>query len=384
MYAFLVIFFSQCIEPFDQFSSQGFESLLVVEGILTDEVKAHKILLSRTSPIDSVAFIPESNASVWIEDGAGMRVDLSEQEPGKYFTTETFAGIIGQDYTLRIETQAGRRYESSAVKLKSTPPIDSIYGAFVPAQTTQPDGVELYVDSHDPGNQTRYYRWEYEETYEILTPLPSIFEWIEGNLVLPRTVNVGNCWLNDTSDVILVKSTVGLGEDRVSRFRVRFFDEFAQEMRTKYSILLKQYAISEEAFIFWNNLRETQTRQGSFFDIQPGIIQGNLRSLSDDNENVIGFFDASQSRTLRKFFTPGDFSNQGYERPRYFANCQILDTVPETRIGEYFMTENNLETREIWDSFGAFGFTDIFYVIVPKVCANCTNFATNERPDFWE
>ncbi|MDX2306046.1 MAG: DUF4249 domain-containing protein [Microscillaceae bacterium] len=375
--------FSQCVEPFEEFDAQDFEDYLVVEGLITNETKAHRILISRTSPIDSLVFIPETEAQVHIEDEQGNRFPLSEKEPGKYFTTPNFTGIIGQSYTLLIQTSSGRNYRSDAVTLKSCPPIDSIYAEYRTGLINRPDGIEFYVDSHDPSNQTRYYRWEWEETYEIVVPFASIFEWIQGNEVRPRTENVGNCWKSDTSSTILIKNTIGLANDQISRFPVRFMDKFSQEIRTKYSILVKQYALSEEAFTFWSNLQESQTRQGSLFDIQPGIIQGNIRSLDDKNEIVLGYFDASQVSTLREFFVPSDFNDQGFVRPSYFANCFILDTIPEARIGEYLLTENNLESREIWDSFGAFGFTDIFYVIVPKACANCTGFADKKRPSFW-
>lgn len=375
--------FSQCVEPFEEFDAQDFEDYLVVEGLITNETKAHRILISRTSPIDSLVFIPETEAQVHIEDEQGNRFPLSEKEPGKYFTTPNFTGIIGQSYTLLIQTSSGRNYRSDAVTLKSCPPIDSIYAEYRTGLINRPDGIEFYVDSHDPSNQTRYYRWEWEETYEIVVPFASIFEWIQGNEVRPRTENVGNCWKSDTSSTILIKNTIGLANDQISRFPVRFMDKFSQEIRTKYSILVKQYALSEEAFTFWSNLQESQTRQGSLFDIQPGIIQGNIRSLDDENEIVLGYFDASQVSTLREFFVPSDFNDQGFVRPSYFANCFILDTIPEARIGEYLLTENNLESREIWDSFGAFGFTDIFYVIVPKACANCTGFADKKRPSFW-
>ena len=62
----------------------------------------------------------------------------------------------------------------------------------------------------------------------------------------------------------------------------------------RYSIEVRQRLISREAFIYYTAVDEISNSENVFSDNQPGNIPGNIKSLSNSSENVIGFFEVSK------------------------------------------------------------------------------------------
>ena len=368
-----------CIEPVE-IKSVTYDKVLIVEGYLTGEAKNHKILLSNTSRLNDREVIVEEGASVTIQDNSGGIVTLSENEPGVYYTP-IYAGAPGKSYQLFIQTRDGRKYTSAQVKFKNTPDIKNIYAEYFGDRGYESNGVEIYLDTEDPSGLTRFYRWEFEETYEIQTPFPSNFVWIGGNQVIFRDQPVDHCWATDTSENIVIATTANLQSDKITKHLVRFIPATSHVLRIKYSLLVRQYALDETSYIFWKMIHDVNETQGSLFDIQTGAVQGNIRSDTNPEEMVLGYFDAGVVAEKRVFFTPSDFTPSGYKVPKYLTVCAEYVPVDITidHIGEYM--EKNHESMEISETSGAGAVT---LHLMPKFCCNCTDKGTNVKPSFWK
>jgi len=368
-----------CIEPVE-IKSVTYDKVLIVEGYLSGEAKRHKILLSNTSRINDREVIVEEGASVTIQDDDGGIVTLSEDEPGAYYTP-IYAGASGKSYQLFIQTRDGRKYTSAQVKFKNSPDIKNIYAEYFGDRGYENNGVEIYLDTEDPSGLTRFYRWEFEETYEIKTPFPSNFIWIGGNEVIFRDQPVDHCWATDTSENIVMASTANLQSDKITKQLLRFIPATSPVLRIKYSLLVRQYAMDETSYIFWKMIHDVNETQGSLFDIQTGAVRGNIRSDTDPDEMVLGYFDAGVVDEKRVFFTPSDFTPSGYKVPKYLTVCAEYVPVDITinNIGEYM--EKNHESMEISETSGAGAVT---LHLMPKFCCNCTDKGTNVKPSFWK
>ena len=104
---FIVSFLFKCIDPFSPQIGE-FQSLIVVDALLTDENVSNYVYLSRT--IEKVNDEPAvvSGALVIIKDNFGNSTTLSETSEGKYKTDSlVFRGEIGRSYTLYIKTADG-------------------------------------------------------------------------------------------------------------------------------------------------------------------------------------------------------------------------------------------------------------------------------------
>ena len=181
----ILVLFSTCIYKFEP-PSEGYENLLVVEALLTNGDDPFEVRLSKSIPIDELSHIPEEHAQISISDNTGYVYDLYEESPGRYLSYPEFKGETGKEYQLQILTAYGEQYESESVLLRETPPIDSVYYRYeervVAGSQDNVPGLQIYVTTHDEDNDTRYYRWDFKETWEFRTKYNSTVIWEDGML----------------------------------------------------------------------------------------------------------------------------------------------------------------------------------------------------------
>lgn len=102
----LILMFFSCEEKID-FNAESQETIrLVVEGMITNEIKAHTVKLSL--PVKSLNESPQpvSGAFVAITDQENTFLLQEDPEnPGLYLTDNTVQGVFGKLYTLYIRIQ---------------------------------------------------------------------------------------------------------------------------------------------------------------------------------------------------------------------------------------------------------------------------------------
>lgn len=386
---FTITFLYNCIEPI-AFDLDTFEDILVVEGTITDELKFQNIRLSRTFEFDALSPNSEDNAEVKIIDSDGTIYNFEESVSGNYISTVEFAANPNVSYELSITTNDGKIYKSSKETLpESSSQIEQVN--FVDEVDENGNiGISVYVDSFDPNNNSRYYRYEYEETYKIIAPF-----WNNLDLIAVSTTEIGFiprdsndvCYKTDYSTGIIQAETTGLSENRITQKLVKFLnvDNFAISHR--YSILVKQYVQSVKSYSYYDTLNKLSTSENVLSENQPGFIQGNIVSLSNFNEKVIGFFDVSPVVTKRAFFSFRDFYPVR-PRPPFLINCDVaapridennnaLIRLIESGLFIYYRPNFIMGDPPVIPSGGP-------HVLVTAECGDCTLIGTNTVPPFWE
>ncbi len=380
---------STCVEPFE-IEDGSFESVLVVNAILTNEMKQQEILLSRTFSLkaEQQGSPEERNATVRIVDDLQNEYVFQETDPGRYVSTAIFSAQPGRNYRLLIMTSDGRSYASEPNSLTASNPIDKLYAERI----INDDGIEgmgIFVDSFDPTGNATFYRYEYKETYKIEAPAwspwkavviqerPPIVE------AVPKTdLNDRFCYNTKFSKTIIINSTEDLEEDKVDRFLVRFIRSDDFMLRRRYSILVRQYVQSREAKAFYEVLKDFSDPESLFSQTQPGFIVGNVFSADNSQENVLGFFEVSTVSSQRIFFNFRDFFPVE-ALPPYVDECirftaQLYPPPDEPSL------VNALGPAI---DYIFFDFTKGLvppFVLVPRVCGDCTVLGSNIVPDFWE
>ena len=375
---FLFLLLIGCVDPYS-IKSVSYEPSLVVEGNITTEFKEHRVVLSRAAPIGQAQFIPETGAQVSLKVGSGF-LNMQEISPGVY-VTPPLAGVIGTAYSLHINTSNGQEVVSEEVVLRSTPDIKDIYATYSTDLRVgdKTGGIQILLDTEDPTGTTRYFRWEYEQTWEIQTPFESNFIWIGGNNVVFRSVPVSNCYASDSSNRVIINSTRGLAADKVVGQLIQTLPAEGPYLSVKYSILVRQRSLSETGYFYWQALEKTNQSQGTLYDTQPGTVQGNLSSVTGDGV-VLGYFDASAVKEMRVFFSPRDFRDKGFVPLGFEDYCNFLTAaqVPQSGIGNFLSANPGLEI------IGATGFGDPTLFLLPAACCDCTAIGTNIKPAFWQ
>jgi len=385
-YLMSILFFAMlyaCVEPYE-FKSETYEKLLVIEGTLTNELKNQEIFLSSVYRIDVDTLLPESNANVQVIDDNQNTYEFLETDAGKYVSAEEFSISANRKYHLEITTAEGRAYSSEEEML---PPNDAVMSDLYAERAVNNRGVEgvaIYSSSTNASNTgVSFYKYTYKETYKIVSPFTSnrdlIFENGRFELV-PKTREEEICYNTRRSNEILLADTGALSQNEISNYLIKFYeiDDFA--IQNRYSILASQISINQDAYDYYETLKELSGSESIFSQNQPGFIRGNIVSLEDPDEKVIGNFNLGKVSSKRIFFNFTDFFNLA-EKPDATRFCEI--TRPKVLALTNLVIENQVKFYA--ETFGAVADEEGEgpYRVVPRLCIDCTVFGTNIKPEFW-
>lgn len=382
---------NSCIEPFD-IKTTTFESALVIEATITNEFKYQEINLSKTFQLEDNGPLAESGANVKIVDDGQNVYNFREISPGKYVSYNEFKALPNKNYQLLIITSEGKSYSTLPTPLTNSTQIDNLY-ASREIDELGFEGISIFVDSFDPTGNSKYYRYEYEETYKIIAP-----KWSEYDLVVTsngppygvekvrRTKEERVCYNTLYSNSIIQNETIGFSEDRVFKFPVRILSKDNAIISHRYSILVKQYVQSLDAFTFYKTLNKLSGSESLFSQNQPGFFNGNAFSLDDPNEKVIGFFEVSSVSTKRMFFNFIDLF-PGEPLPPYFTKCEPY-APSNTRYANdpsdlYYLVKSGAVKYYMANLTPTPNSDEGPHLVVSPECGDCTKLGTNVMPDFW-
>lgn len=404
----LFIAVSSCTTPYN-YTTNGFENAIVIEATITNELKKQEIKLSRTYKFEDEGPVFETGATVSITDDLGTIYGFDEGA-GSYFSATEFKALPGRTYQLHIKTKDGKSYSSTIEKLTTETNLDDIYTNVTTKEGIL--GVEIRAKSYDPANSSKYYRYEYDETYKVIAPKWSPYEAIAipknsgpapGDLFIQRrTKEARICYSTKKSDAIILTNTNNLSEDRVD-FPVRFIPSTDYVIANRYSILVKQFVQNLSAYTFYQTLSKISGSESLLSQTQPGFLAGNIKSDTDTSEKVIGFFDVSAYSEKRIFLNFSDvFPNE--KLPSYPYDCPMALITP-TQIKEhqllYCFADNNIPPcfgttvyAYIAQGTGVYYNGYNFLGIIPNngtvtiemydtECGDCTSFSSNIKPLFW-
>jgi hypothetical protein len=387
-----LILFVGCIEPYEG-TFGDFEDVLVVNAIITNENKRQEVILTRSYQFEEDGPKAETSAQVKVLSNEGDEYIFEETEAGVYLSVNPFFAQMGKEYSMEIITGNGNLYKSTSMQLPvGSTTVDEVYAQRI-TNTDGTEGVGIFVNSFDPTGNSKYYRYELIETFKIIAPYWSPYDVVllgEGefqdyyNIIL-REQEERICYVTNKSNNIILKSTVGLNEDRLKDYNVRFVDQDNYVLSYRYSILVKQYVQTPEAFSYYETLKGlSQTSDNIFSEDQPGYLAGNIFSLDNSNEHIAGFFEVATVDQKRLFLSYDDFF-PGEEIPPYLVGCFTLAPSATGRIGERelgnLVKEGNVRFYDFNNNSGQ---NEGPFLLVSPICGDCTTLGSNKIPDFWE
>jgi hypothetical protein len=380
--AFLLAFILLCCKkPYNPKVTSSAQSYLVVEGVINSGDQPTMIKLTYTVNLNSQATInPVLGASVTIESNEGDQFVLYDFNNGEYYSPPLGLSPSLQ-YRLRIITNGGN-YVSDFIAVKPTPPIDSV------GYVIQNGNLQLYVNTHDPANKTIFYRWDYIETWQFHAKYESDFIFdAYNNTIAPRNPDqaVYYCFGTDSSSNILLTSTGKLRQDIVYQSPLTTIPITSEKLETKYSILVNQYALTQEGYAFYENIQKNTEQLGSIFDSQPSQLNGNIHNINNPNEPVVGYISVTNVQSKRIFIPytvlpPLTLPHYPYdceEDTALYANGVGYNDVQNILINP---PQNYVPTQAILDPFGNI----LGYKYSTAQCADCTARGTTYAPSFWK
>ncbi|SIT86413.1 DUF4249 domain-containing protein [Pontibacter indicus] len=367
----VMLLVSGCVEPYFPEVKESTSNFLVVNGFLNANGRTSIQLLRSQSLNETEAPPAEESATVVVESENGERYGLHETGYGTY-THPNLQLSTDTKYRLYIRTKNGNEYASDFVEVKTSPVIEDV-------NWKAEDGeVKIYVSSQDLNNKTHYYKWEYEQTWQFRTAFYSVFIYENGQIRqrLPDDSPIYVCWKSENSTRVEIGSSVKLSEDRISNYRLLSIPYNSEKVSMKYSILVKQYALTREAYEYLEMLKKNTENIGTLFDPLPSQLTSNIRSLSNPDEKVIGYISATTMETKRIFVDSRDLPR---DWRLYYPTCEI-DTVMNNMLHERFEGGSLVPVDAIYGSTP----DPIGYTAAARPCVDCTVQGTNVKPAFWE
>ncbi|HXB95849.1 MAG TPA: DUF4249 domain-containing protein [Puia sp.] len=368
----LLIGAARCRQSYDPPAIKAANSYLVIDGFINagpNAITSFNINRTRNLADSVTAGIPELKAHMTITSSDGKTYPLIDTANTGTYTSIPLNLDNTKQYSIAVTTADGRKYSSDAVTCKQTPPIDSVYWR-------QPDNLTVYVSTHDPANSTRYYRYDYSETWEHDANIVSPWGLINGNIVATDSTNQKTrCWTTAPSTNVLIASSAALANDVISAFPVATVLQGDPKIDIRYSILVRQYALTEDAYNYWLLIQKTSQGLGTLFDLQPTQLVGNIHCLTNPSEPVIGFLSANSVQQQRIFVYQTYLNNWIHNSPAF--GC---DTIEKAYNPNDFPAFNFLDT-----GYGPYYFNGpTVLVLAPLFCLDCTRFGgTSIKPSFW-
>ena len=379
----MIVLIGACKEKYVSPAITPTTGYLVVEGVINAGAGTTNIILKRTTKLDSTSIVYEKGATVFVEGENNSKFNLPESSVGNYSSTALSLNNAIK-YRLNIITLDGKKYQSDFVSVQTTPPIDSV------SWKQDSLGAHLFINTHDPSNQTKYYQWDYTETWEYHSPYITYFIYFPYNTLMgikyavkfkdpimvtfDTTINI--CWQGDYSKTILIGSTVGLSENRIN-LPLNFIPTGSIKINVLYSINTRQYSLSEGKYQFLQKMKKNTESTGSVFDAQPSELVGNIHCITNPSDPVIGFIDVCQIREKRIFINNSQLPKWDYKAP-----CREVEVQDSPDSITYMHTQGFLPTREgkisvpYGPPLGSHWYTT-------PVCLDCTLTGSNIKPPFW-
>lgn len=368
-----------CVYPFSPELPQE-ERKLVVEGdiILGDYTN---VKLSYMAYLDERDYEPVHESTVMVQDSEGNEYQAFYSFTSGIYTIDTRQPkSLSAQYRLYVKLRDGREYASEWQTPRKGPEIDSI--------THELDDVgfsvrfNLSLHSND-GEQ--YFRWSFDEDWEYrvyyradyyyVPPTPDDEEHPYGQ-ILPYGQGEGTryCWKKGSSTALMLTTTKELSSDTVTEKNFYRINRDNQKFMILYSMNLKAESLSEDAYNYWHNMSTNSENVGNLFAPIPSEMRGNIYSLSDPDELVLGFINVSTVSQQRIFVD--NEKTKYYTVPWKLEDDEVSRVInPEDWRSEYY---SKYKMRPI-----AKGEGDTYYWSQIQ-CVDCRYLGgTKDKPSFW-
>jgi len=384
MLLFAVVGFAMgCTKPYNPKVISTSGNYLVVEGIINTGNDSTTIKLSRTVKLyNSTTTNPELNAVIAIQDDQNQSYPLKSIGNG-YYSSAVLSLDNTRKYRLSITTSDGKIYLSDYVPALVTPAIDSV------GFNITNNGLQIYVNTHNPQNNTRYYRWDYTETWQFNARYQSeyISNGVDDMVLRTEAQQIYQCYGNDISTNIVLGSSAKLAQDVIYQAPINLIPQNSEKIETRYSILVKQYAMTQDGYNYYQLLKSNTEQLGSIFDAQPSQLTGNIHCTTDVNLPVIGYITANTVQQKRIYVNNSQVPSTWLAKYPY--DCEIDSVLYVDKQGR---NDVLLDLVPLPSSLlaihgipsGGPSPKPLGYTAVDSDCADCTLRGTVTKPSFWQ
>lgn len=366
----LVFLLQGCITPFTPETAK-YEKILVVDALLTNDKHEYpRVKLTESFKTDDIKprRVSEATIRLFLENGIYLSYTEISKGSGIYkYYGDKGLFVIGGKYKLQIEYN-GDVFESNFETMLPVAEITSV--DYTQSETEDDSFVQLYVSTRGTEQQSRYYSWNYVETWEV--GVQYYFE---------KYKDKQRCFPSEKREGLIVGTTEQNVANELSRHPLYSASISSGKFQKQYSTQIKQYSISRDTYVYLKHLINQKVLVGSLFDPLPSALYGNLRCVSNEDVPVLGNFQVSAVTSQRLFIPKGDL-HFTFVQPVGLVGCDL----------RYEFIDNYDNINELYSK--GFSFVDTAYNLdgTPRSiamsnfarCYNCNaDGSPNVMPDWW-
>ena len=297
--ALISVLFCGCISEID-FDLAG-ESRIVVDGLISNSPGERFIRIRRTSGFDSL-FSPIPSTGRIIRNGEVWE-ELIPTSDGILALRSDLLIEAGNTYQVEVETNEGKLYRSQEQTVQPLFEVDSLSFDIVPAEIRDDNGntrdsrlVRFFAHMNIPavGKEGLYFKWQFDNVYAFKDRRDEI------------------CHIQD--DLTRFPATLIRGRDlQVGPVQVFLAStELDRDFLVRYHVNTELHMVDQATFRFYENANRLVSNQGTIFDELPGLIEGNVSVVGEENEEnlVLGYIEFSLADTTRLPINRDDFTFQ--------------------------------------------------------------------------
>jgi len=364
-----------CVEEYEP-QITGENNMLIIEAMMTDKNEPYEVSLTRSIKLnDFDEIIYEKNAVVVISDQNGNSSTLTEVSDGKYQSNPSeLIGELGISYTLTIYTEDGKIFESDPVTLIDVVDIDSVFITYREEYNYEINrmekGIDINVSTKEWTEDEEYLlKWDFIETSKLV-PKYSVMS-------RPEIPPNRPCYNIEKNNEIITDNTAAYTTNKITKKRIVSFNDDDTKPYFGYSILVRQVALNEAVYQFWEMLEENIEENGDLFDKIPFNPVSNINCVNDEKTKVFGYFNASRVSEQRFSFKPPVFGI--YFNNIYDQTCGLISY--DLEAFHNYLEGNNMDSTDVY----VYDYTSgVIMFLKNKSCVDCSvNATTIQEPDYW-
>lgn len=373
----MVALLSACITPFAPKGIEAEEGTIVIEGdiVVDGETKISLSLMRALEKQHLISHIKE--AQVWVENELGEKYrGLFQSSELPYYLIDTKNLTLEQRYKLCVVYE-DKEYETDFLAPLQSPEIDILFYSANETETA----VDFYLTTYGSQNDSRYYKWNFKEDWEVVATYHSLvyFDPVTRTLhSFPSEYSpLLYCWKKSESTTLIAK-TDHLTENTVFQQMLHTIERSDDRISYLYSIEVTQMSITKEAHTYWSVLKRNSDEVGGIFAPQPSELYGNIRCTTHPERRVLGYVSIGTHTTKRIFATTREI---GIYIPFVCAPLDMAsfqDMIPPPTNIDFY--NSGYRVMGTTPSFNDPEDPKEWY---PRRCIDCTAMGTKVKPPFW-
>lgn len=376
IYLLLLGLLFSCEEPYNPvYEAEDTTPILIIEGYI-DLSGDSRFKLAQTVPLSSKEkMTPVKSAVLSVESEDKQTYSLTGSSATGEYTVRHPALGMNSRYRLRVKISA-KEYLSAWITPYASSEISEI------ERERTDDGMELFVSTVNQKDNSRYYRWEFTETWKFSAKYISllIFDGSQVRLREPNE-NISMCFREEKSSDILIGTSEKLSDNVISRQKITFIPNLSEKLMYRYSINVKQYSISKEAYLFWSIMKKNSESVGDIFGSMPSELKGNVTNVANPSEPVIAMIDASMPSQKRIYYNSQNIRPPWPTFIPFYLGCESEMVTVGEAVNLFKANGGYIPTYEIFNNPASAYPTHYAYTI--KMCTECALRGSLKTPDFW-